>query len=232
MPLLPALPTSYRSAPVIPYAPNARADREHEWDWTNETDTNPAGLTIITTRETEGRESFTLKYVGLNRAEARTLESFVDDRAGRREGFWCPTFQQDYYAADFLAGGLPGGALAIREWGYGEDLTPLAWARHFAAYRAGTVGGSWYMAILATQPNTAPYIATAPDGTLLRGYNITGVDAAGNASVVSSNTHSTGLRLTRLLWVRLADDRVTTEWAHPNHAAITLHVTAVPSESP
>lgn len=229
MPLLPALPTSYRSLPVIPYAPNASGDRAHEWDWTNDTRSIPSGLTISATHETVGRESFALKYVGLSRAEARALELFAEDRAGRKEGFWCPTFQLDFYPDNFVSGN-PVADFAIREWGYATDIYPLGtWAKHFVAYR-GSVGASpWYIAQFIVTANTA----TAPDGAPLRGYNFSGAGVtAGNGAVVTgTNTYTAGLRLMRLLWVRLAEDAVSTEWAHPNHASLTLRVIAIPSES-
>jgi hypothetical protein len=38
--------------------------------------------------------------------------------------------------------------------------------------------------------------------------------------------------LSRLLWVRFADDAMTTEWTHPHFASVTLRVTPIPFESP
>jgi hypothetical protein len=230
---LQALPSSYRSSPVIPLAPNARGDRPHQWDWTNDTTTIPSGLTITKTLATVGVETFPLEYVGLTRADARTIEQFFEDRQGRKEGFWCPTFQQDFFSADFVSG-QPSGTFPIREWGYATEIFPLGtWATHFAAYRAATSAVKWYFA-----PFTIPAVSTIVNaaGEVLKAYNYNGAgDIAGNVNVVSvgaGNTHSNGLRLSRLLWVRFVDDAITTEWAHPNHASISLRVTAVPAESP
>jgi hypothetical protein len=222
-----ALPSGYFSdAPVIPYAPNADGDRDHQWDWASSAIAIPSGISTATTLEDVGRESFDLRYVGLTRAEARTIEAFVDDRKGRKEGFWCPTFQHDFYAVD---SSLPGGvwSFAFREWGYATDIFPLGnWAKHVAFYRAGV---GWYIGQLLLTAN----VSTAPDGTPIRGYGFSGAgEVAGDSAVVSVTTFAGGLRAMRLLWVRFAEDAITTEWAHPHHATITLRVVAVPSEDP
>jgi hypothetical protein len=230
------LPTTYRSNPVIPFAPNADADRAHQWDWPGNVNAIPSGLTIAWVDPTNGIESITLGYVGLTRSDARTLEAFVETQLGRKAGFWCPTFQHDYVAVDHISG-HPSGTFALREWGQATlnstgsifDI-PGDEFRHVAAFCAGTVGGSWYfnrMGLSANDPTVGP------DGIMLLGYGFAvGGPEAGNIGVLSTLTYQAGLRLMRLLWVRFADDAMTTEWAHPHLAAITLRVVSVPPETP
>jgi hypothetical protein len=228
--LLPSLPTTHLASPVIPFAPNANVERGHEWDWTRDVSETPSGLSTVTTRATRGAETIPLAYDGLTRSDARTIEQFVEDRAGRKEGFWCPTFQQDFYAE--VNTYFPSDSFAIREWGFADTIYPLGvWARQYAGYRAGAVGGGpWLLSQFAIGSVDT---ATGPEGSPLRRYG-NGATGSGNGVVLSgmSANHSTGLRLMRLLWVRFADDAITTEWAHPNFASIALRVVEVPSESP
>jgi len=220
-----ALPSTYRSLPVIPFAPNADADRAHQWDWSGKTDSIPSGLTIGSVDATQGSETFPLQYVGLTRSEARTLEAFVDSQDGRKTGFWCPTFQQDFYAV--RNGGVGSGLIDIREWGYSTLAFPLgAGFHHFAAYRTGAWGLSqWNGSFSAAGVDSSGF-------TLVR-YAADGGSVAGDANVWGNavNGHSDGLVLMRMPFVRFAADAVTTEWEHPHLAAITLHVTTIPGEA-
>jgi hypothetical protein len=209
-----ALPSTYRSHAVIPFAPNADADRPHSWDWTNTANTMPSGLTIAAAHATAGKEAVPLQYAGLTRSEARTIEQFVEDRAGRHEGFWCPSFQHDFHVTNRA----PDIFFEVREWGYAANVFPLGnWARHFATYRIGSSGGPWHLGILT---GCSTGVGTDTDGSSLSWYG-TLFSVGGPASV-----------LMRLLWVRCVDDALTTEWAHPNLASISFNVIEVSGEAP
>ncbi len=223
--LLSALPPSYPGfapSPVIPFAPNANADRQQQWDWTNTAPAIPSGLTIASTHPTNGVETWTLAYVGLTRSDARTLEQFVEDRRGRLQGFWCPTFQHDFYV---VAPSLLGGAVAVRDWGFAPELDrvvldsiedPFYWARHFfAAY-----GGRWMLSAF----NGAVYGAGSFDAAGVPIIRYPFGDAIGEDLLSPGYTSAGGLMMGRLRFVRFADDAMTTEWTHPNFASITLRV--------
>ena len=127
-----SLPGTYRSNSVIPFMPNGDVDRGQEWDWTGRSQTTPTGLTTASVDPTYGTETFTLNYVGLTRSDARTLEAFIETAAGRQTGFWCPTFQHDFYTVQrptvWNGVGNPPGSIFPREWGYGTDIFPLGLA--------------------------------------------------------------------------------------------------------
>lgn len=227
-----AMPTTYLSDVVFPFAPNRRGDRPHAWDAPVDAQSTPAGLSIFSQRPDEGTESWTLGFDGLSRADAKALEDFVIARKGCKEGFWCPSFQHDFYADEHVhIGGsvFPAGDLAIREWGYATTIYPLGFPyRHIAGYRGGTLGGSWCFQDWAPNGDT---ITDPVTGIVLAGYGFGSGTPAGNTSVFGIKTTAGGLRLMRLLWCRFADDAITTEWAHPNHASVTLRVVPIPGET-
>ena len=223
-----ALPTTYRSNPVIPFMPNADADRAHAWHWAGAAKSIPSGLTIASVGPDQGSESFPLQYTGLSRSEARTLEAFVDSQDGRKTGFWCPTFQQDFYAVAQPAGWVGGGLIFVREWGYATSVFPLGTGyRHFFATRDA-------LRLLGRFNGMNPSALTDPSGFTVFGYDVAGGagETAGDATTLNVVTADLGLRVYRCLWVRFADDAITTEWTHPHLASVTLRVTAIPGESP
>ena len=95
-----ALPSTFRSNAVLPFAPNGPSDRVHVWDWTNVSRMDPAGADDVAAFPTVGVETIQLEYVGLTRSDARTLESFFETTVGRKGGFWCPTFQHEFQAIE------------------------------------------------------------------------------------------------------------------------------------
>jgi hypothetical protein len=231
-----SLPTPYRGNVVIPYAPNSDGDRPHSWDSPADSSETPSGLAIVSVRDALGPETITLGYDGLTRAEARTLEQFVEDQAGRHEGFWCPTFQHDFYGVALVSpftATHPGGQVSVRDWGYKDEVWSLGFGyRQIAAYRAGTVGGAW--CLTQWEPHSGPVIEDVL-GNVLWGYNLSSGGTAGNTDVIGDSDRqgvATGLMLSRLLWCRFADDAITTEWFHPNHASITLRVTSDSNAAP
>jgi hypothetical protein len=231
--VLMALPSTYRSNPVIPFMPNADGDREHSWEWNSSSDAIPSGLTIAAVKATAGTETFPLQYVGLTRSDARTLEAFVETQAGRKIGFWCPTFQQEFYTVPQPSGWSTGGFLFIREWGYGVDVFPLGTGfRHFFATRGALRLLGRFTAVDASALRDAA-------GFLISGYTVAGGAGAtsGDATTLAGGGTvggyaTNGLRVGRCHWVRFADDAITTEWAHPNLATITLRVTSISGEAP
>lgn len=209
-----ALPSTYGGLPVIPLAPNLGGDRDHEWDWPAAVTTIPSGVTTVATNPTVGTEAIPLAYTGLSRADARTLEAFFEARAGRKDAFWCPTFQRDFAVVS------ASGSVQVREYGYADDVWPLgSWATQFAFYRPGA---GWLLS--SVYGFNAP--GTDADGTPTLYYNVEPINAAGSFTVIDSGV---GLAVMRLLKVRFADDAITTEWTHPNFASITLRVVQVPS---
>lgn len=226
------LPSLYRSTAVIPYAPNGPDDRQHDWDWTGRTSAIPSGLTIGTVNATTGAETFALHYTGLSRTEARTLEQFAEDAAGRKAGFWCPTFQQDFgcvaQPAAWSGGGTPPGNAFVKEWGYAENIYPLG-----AGFRdvALTLGGAWFLGRINAEPDDLGAPAFTADGFAVFGYSFaSGVgDYAGTLTVAPVLA---GTAMMRMPFVRFADDAITTRWTHPNFASIDLRVTIIPGETP
>ena len=225
--LFPALPTTYRGSSVMPYMPNGDVDRAHEWDWTGRQDTIASGLTKASVDPTAGTETFSLAYSGLTRADARAIESFVETQKARKTGFWCPTFQSDFYVTS-----TSGDFLFIREWGYVANIYPLGDAySHFAAYRPQSGGSSnWGMARFASFVDSGTDAAGYP----LTRYFVNAITYSGNTNVWGGgvNGAADGLVVMRMPFVRFADDALTTEWAHPNLASITLRVTTIPGETP
>lgn len=230
---LPSEPTGTISV-VIPYAPNAPDDRGHTWDWPGHLATLPSGATIATTTsQPQGTETITLGYVGMTRAEVRTLEAFVEARTARKEGFFCPTFQHDFYPYGVSTLGRN---FVTRDWGFLENIYPLTifnatafghvyhWPYFVAFHRAG----AWFLTNLAAGIDTG---STDYTGARLAGYNLgfNPGNYAGDPSVVSSVS---GLAAMRLLWVRFADDAMTTEWTHPNFASVTIRVQHLRLETP
>lgn len=221
-----SLPTTYRSNVVIPFMPNGDGDRGHEWDWTGRAQTTPTGLTTASVDPTFGGETFTLNYVGLTRSDARTLEAFVEARAGRKSGFWCPTFQHEFDCVSKPGGAL--GSFFVREWGYSADIFPLGAAfRHVFLTR----GALRFIGPVTATHDTS---ATDTDGAAVYGYDLgSGVgDTTTYDAGAGPLTQSDGLSVSRCLWVRLADDPLTTEWTHPTLATLTMRVVTVPKESP
>lgn len=232
-----ALPSSYQNYDVIPYAPNAPGDRGHTWDWPGHLETAPSGASIGDVNAAQGIETITLGYVGLTRSEARTLESFVEGKAARKTGFWCPTFQHDFHP---VSNSGVGGNLVVRDWGFYDNIFPLTvphtgapgnvthWPYNIAAYR----NGAWFITNMtggSFRPGTFD-----TTGAELIGYNLN-YDAgyAGSSAVIDTNTSDrSGLMVSRLLWVRFADDAMTTEWNHPRMASITLKVQHIRLETP
>lgn len=225
--LLAALPSSYAGHPVIPFAPNADADRAHEWDWTGRADTIASGLTTASVDPTMGTEQITLGYAGLTRADARAIESFVETQAGRKTGFFCPSFQRDWYATS-----VAGESLTMREWGYVADLYPIVNSRgihvyqSFAAYYAGAWGLDFFN-------NAFSSAGTDAAGFPLEHYTANAGGVVGTAVWHNTpNGSADGLALMRLLYCRFADDAITTDWDHPHLANITLRVVMIPDETP
>lgn len=221
---------------MIPYAPNGDVDRPRQWDELNTDLSTPAGLLARSTAQTasaQGIESMTLSYVGLSRAEARAIEAFCEARMGRDGGFWCPTFQHDFYVTTHTLNGIN-----LRDWGYATNILNLYtlnadnshnyWARHFFAWYAGT----WMLARFNGTTHTG---ATDSAGFTIVGFDYAaGAGEIAGSDVVSVTTRNSanGLTMGRNCFVRLADDAVTTEWTHPHHASIALTVVPVPHETP
>lgn len=225
--LLHALPSTFHSHPVIPFAPNAGVDRTHAWDWTGRADTIASGLTTASVDSTIGTEAITLTYVGLTRADARAIESFAETQAGRKAGFWCPTFQRDWHATHVAFE-----AFTLREWGYVTEIYPIVNAagvhvyKYFAAYYAGAWGLDAFNGVFSSAGTDAA-------GFALQLYTADSGGVVGSAVWHSTpNGSADGLALMRMLYVRFADDAVTTEWDHPALANITLRVIAIPDETP
>ena len=236
--LLHALPTAYRSHPVIPYAPNADADRPHQWDWTGQSDTIASGLTTASVDPTFGTETFTLAYSGLTRADVRAIESFVETQAGRKTGFWCPSFQRDFFVNSRTSTNYRD-TLDLREWGYIAIVYQLDAAfHHFAAYRsAAGLTTPWALSRFTAFSTGTPdgsgiAVQTATADSLVGSYagdnNVWGLAYGGSWQ---QNTNG-GLALMRLMFVRFADDAITTEWDHPALANVTLRVVTIPGETP
>jgi hypothetical protein len=228
------LPTTFRSDVVIPYAPNTPDDRGHTWDWPGHLETLPSGATIAsTTSQSQGNETITLGYIGLTRSEVRTLEAFVEARTARKDGFWCPTFQHDFYPYGV---NTLGGNFVTRDWGFLENIYPLTIPHaaafggvyHWPYFVAFHRGGSWFLTNLAAGHDTG---TTDPTGAALVAYGLAfnPGDIAGDSAVVSSVV---GLAAMRLLWVRFADDAMATEWTHPRFASVTLRVQHLRLETP
>ena len=235
-----ALPATFRSQPVIPYAPNADGDRPNRWDRPSAAVETPSGLSAVSALQATGipgTETIQLGYVGLTRAETRTLEAFVADRAGRKTGFWCPTFQHDFYATD---SGIGSTAVHVREWGYVDNLHSLQVAatfvfpfRYFAGYYAGASGSKWGLckwnsSISAGGTDGFGNVVKVYTSADANGFECAGADVWSQVSGGSAK----GLVLMRLLWVRFAEDAITTEWNHPALANLTLRVVSVPQETP
>lgn len=228
-----ALPSTYQNEDVIPYAPNVPGDRGHTWDWAGHLETMPSGASIGTVDAAQGTETITLGYVGLTRSAAKTLEAFVSGKAGRHDGFWCPTFQHDFHVVDGLHYSVNGN-LVVRDWGFLANVFPLTangihWPYNIAAYR----GGSWFL----TNMTGATFDAGTFDetGARLVGYNLNyNAGYGGSTSVINANDRSDrqGIMCSRLLWVRFADDAITTEWDHPHLASVTLRVQHLRLETP
>jgi hypothetical protein len=224
--LLAALPSTFRSQPVIPYAPNGPDDRGHVWDWTGRTAQIPSGITTASVDALLGTESFALRYVGLTRADARALESFVEGKSGRITGFWCPTFQHDFYASGGVAG-----SPYIREWGFAALMANVQSSagayihRPFAAFLGGAWGMSRWSSFTSSGTDDSGYPRSiyTVDGFWTVGTNVWGT---------ATNGYLDGLRLMRVLWCRFADDPLTTSWDHPALANIELRVVTIPQETP
>jgi hypothetical protein len=225
--LLAALPSSFHSHPVIPYPPNGPDDRGHVWDWTGRSKTIASGLTVASVDPAIGTESFTLRYVGLTRADARAIESFVETQLGRIAGFFCPTFQHDFYAT-----AVSGEAFTMREWGYATKVYPVTNSasvhiyKYFAAYYAGSWGLCDFNGVFSSA-------GTDASGYPLQLYTANSGGVTGSAVWHSTaNGSADGLAVMRLLYCRFADDAVTTTWDHPALANIELRVVAIPDETP
>lgn len=225
--LLTPLPTSYRSNDVLSFLPNGDEARAHAWEQPTRLGATPSGLTIASVTGL-GTETFPLHYVGLTRDDAREIESFVEDHAGRKAGFWCPTFQHDFATvANALSSG---GTVFVREWGYAANIFPLGLGyRHIVAMR----GALRFIAPLQGVSDTGD---DDVDGVSIYEYQPFGSGTAGDGTTILSGGTATydaiGLRVSRCWWARFAEDAITTEWTHPNFASITLRVTPIPSESP
>jgi hypothetical protein len=222
------LPTTYRSNPVIPFVPNADADRAHSWDWAGTVSKVVSGLTIAHVDPTTGSETFPLQYVGLSRSDAHTIEAFVETHAGRRTGFWCPTFQHEFATVQRTA--ASGGPIFVREWGYAAAIYPLGLAhRHLYATRNGLV-------FIGPLQGVSSAGFSDADGIAVYEYDFFGSGTSGDPTTLVVGGHpaydAIGLRVSRCHWVRFADDAITTEWTHPHLAAITLRVTTIPNEAP
>lgn len=225
--LLAALPSTYVGHPVIPFAPNAAADRAHEWDWTGRADTIASGLTTASVDPTIGTEQITLGYTGLTRADARAIEAFAETQAGRKTGFFCPSFQRDFYATH-----VSGDSITIREWGYVTDLYPIVNSRGIHVYQsfAAYYAGAWGLDFFNSSFSSA---GTDAGGFPLQVYTANAGGVAGTAVWHSTpNGSADGLALMRLLYCRFADDAITTDWDHPHLANITLRVVMIPEETP
>lgn len=226
-----SLPFPFLSEPVIPYAPNAPGDRGHTWDWPGHLETMPSGASIGTVDAAKGTETIALGYVGLSRAEVRTLEAIVEARSGRYEGFWCPTFQHEFHAVDGPHYGFSSiKNLVVRDWGFHDNIFPDApQSRWLAAYHAG----SWLLTkFTGASDDPGTFDET---GARLVGYNLDyGAGIAGSAAVLDPSTPSdrANRMVCRLLWVRFADDAITTEWDHPHLANVTLRVQTLRLETP
>lgn len=235
MPL--ALPTPFISEPVIPFAPNAPDDRGHTWDWPGHAETLPSGVSISSaTSQTQGNETITLGYVGLTRAEVRTLEAFVEARVARKTGFWCPTFQHDFYAVHGADFGVSN-QFATRDWGFLDHILPLTFVNSasvtvhwpyniFAVYGANIA----FIRMSGSVSNPGVFDAT---GARIVGYQIDG--SPGNQVAfghVFANGDPPPQMVSRALWVRFADDAMTTEWTHPTFASVTLRVQHLRLETP
>lgn len=217
-----ALPSPFLSLPVIPYVPNQPGDRAHAWDWPGHLDTQASGVSVSDVDATQGTETITLGYVGLSRSEARTLEAFVEARAGRKEGFWCPTFQHDFFPVDPAAFGILSSEFAVRDWGFLANVFPLTTpsGSHWPYYFAFARNGYWTLAHL-TGGHSDPGVFDTT-GARIVGYQV----ESGAGTQASTGPVFPGVpnMISRLLWVRFADDAITTEWDHPRLANITLRV--------
>lgn len=228
------LPSTFRSSPVLPFAPNAPGDRAHAWDWPGNSDTNPAGMTGVSVHAEVAPEVITIGYVGLSRADARTLEDFFESTTvGAANGFWCPTFQHEFYTVPDPGHG--GNTFWVREWGYASTIFHLAdsWPdpqifafRHFYGTKGAGVS-------IATLQSVADLGDTEPDGTKIVGYNLFDAGATVNGGAfVGTTTSVAGLAVSRCLWCRLGDDAIETTWDHPNCANMTIKAQPIPRESP
>jgi uncharacterized phage protein (TIGR02218 family) len=142
----------------------------------------------------------------LDRAEIRALEDFFDARGGASEGFWLPTWNNDFR--------LAAGVLA-------EDTTFLVEATGFPAY-------------FAEHPGNAQVVFILPDGTVLP-RTITGAVESGDLEEVTL-AEAAGFicpaetLVSQLVYVRFAKDKLTFSYESDSLAEVKVELLELPEE--
>jgi hypothetical protein len=208
MPTLPT-PVLYRGGELLTIRPYATAvnDRREVLSAIDAGAKGVHGASVPSVADAPAGETRTIAFDVTSRAQLAALEAFLARRSGRRVGCWVPTFRHD---ATVTADGV-----AVRS----DYVTAFA---RLAAERGGRDHWAALLRNGTMQTASLTSVTDTGDGTMALPFS--GFAGAG--------TTAGGTCFSRLEWVRLAGDEITTTYRNGHVATIAIDLVTIPRETP